>query len=264
MTSLRPCRRPCPRTLSRHAVVCAAIALAAACLAFSPQNAAAMSVSPVYLDMTSAGPRSRADIRISNPSDGPMPIEPVILRMRHDVNGAPVFEPDDADFLILPMQVIIPPRGSQVLKVQWLGEPMIEESRAYQISVNQLPVAQPDGSKSVQLLVNFGVIVTVAPPQGTPDLQLVRSEVTRTRSGSRAPTLTVTNRSRVHARLPDASITLSAGGWSAQVNAGVLTSAIGIGVVMPGQTRSFTLPISLPDGVDAVEARLDYRAPARR
>jgi len=239
--------------------------LALACTSFGQMAPArAMSVSPTHLEMTSAGPRSRADIRVANRSDKPLPIETVISRVTRDAQGNEITTRDEADFLVLPMQAMIPPGGSQVLKVQWLGEPLIEESRAYRISVNQLPVAQPGVSKAVQVVLSFGVIVNVAPPEGAPDLQLVGTGITRSRAGARIPTLTVTNRTRVHARLPDARVFLSGSGWSQELSPGALQALVGIGTVMPGQTRTFKVPVALPDTVQSLEARLEYLGPGRR
>ena len=226
--------------------------------------AKAMSISPTHIEMTTLGPDSRADIRVFNGSDMPLPIETVISRVTRDAKGNKIVRRNEADFLVLPMQAMIPPGRSQILKVQWLGEPLIEESRAYRLHINQLPVAQPGQGKAVRIVLSFAVIVNVAPPKGQPDLQLVKTDITRSRAGKRVPALTVTNRSKVHARLPEARIHLSGGGWSRVLSPGVLEGLIGIGTVMPGQTRTFEIPLTLPDNVGSVEARLDYQGRARR
>jgi len=244
--------------------LCATILAGVCALFVSVAPLRAMSVSPTYLEMASAGSRSRADIRVVNSSQKPLPIETVISRVTRDAKGNDIVRRDDADFLVLPMQAMIPPGASQVLKVQWLGEPLIEESRAYRISVNQLPVAQPGASTTVQVVLNFSVIVNVAPPEGAPDLQLVDTGIARSRDGKRIPALTVTNRSKVHARLPEARIHLSGGGWSQVLSPGVLQALVGIGTVMPGQTRTFKVPVTLPDEVRSLEARLEYQGRAHR
>jgi len=226
--------------------------------------ARAMSVSPVYLDMVSTGPRSRADIRVVNRAKRPLPIEAVVSRVTRSSDGAEIVQRDSGDFLVLPMQAMIPPGGSQILKVQWLGHPLIEESRAYRISINQLPVAQPGAKTAVQIVMNLAVIVNVAPPEGQPALELVDSGTGKSRDGKRVPTVTVRNPSKVHARLPHATLQLNGGGWRKALPPGTLQSLIGIGTVMPGQTRTFTLPLPLPDDVRTVQAQLEYQPPRRR
>jgi len=231
---------------------------------FGDPRAFAMGVSPVYLDMVSAGPRSRADIRVINRSDRPLPIEAVVSRVTHDAQGTLIVERDEADFLVLPMQAMLPPGGSQILKVQWLGDPVIAESRAYRISVNQLPVTEPGGDAAIQVLMNLAVIVHVAPPQGVPSLELIGHGTARGRGGERRPTVTVRNPSKVHARLPDATLRLSSGGWSKVLPPQTLDTLLGIGAVMPGQTRTFQLPVALPETVETLQAQLDYQPPGER
>lgn len=251
-----------PRQTCFRFALCLHLLLAA--LTMPGEPAAAMSVSPTHLEMTSAGPNSRADIRVFNNADKPLPIETVVSRVTRDADGNEVIKREDADFLVLPLQTMIPPGGSQVLKVQWLGEPLIEESRAYRIAVKQLPVAQPGERKSVQLVLKFSVIVNVAPPEGRPALRLVRAGIARSRKGKRIPRLTVTNPSRVHARLPEARVQLSGGDWRKILSPGMLQGLLGIGTVMPGQTRSFDLPLPLPDSVQSLNAQIDYPAQPRR
>ncbi len=239
-------------------------ALVLSAVVLGPDTTRAMSVSPVYLDMASTGPGSRADIRIANRSARPLPIETVVTRITRNGHGNLTEERADADFLVLPMQTMIPPGGSQILKVQWLGDPVISESRAYRVSINQLPVAQPGGGKAVQIVMNMAVVVHVAPPEGDPALDLVDTGTVETTDGQTMPTVTVRNPSAVHARLPDATIRLTAGGWNKVLTPSTLQALIGIGAVMPGQTRTFRLPVRLPDQVPTIQATLDYRAPARR
>jgi len=241
--------------------------LALACLAWSliPTSGHAMSVSPVYLDMVSTGPRSRADIRVVNRSQKPLPIETVVQRVRLDAEGNKVVKPDEGNFLVMPMQAMIPPGGRQILKVQWLGDPMIEQSRSYRLSVNQLPVTPKGQTKTIQIVMNFAVIVHVAPPNEKPALELVSADLKTTAAGERVPTITVTNPSKVHARLPHSTLRLgSAGKWERSLPPSALQGLIGIGAVMPGQTRTFQLPITLPADVTSLRARLDYRGPNTR
>jgi len=226
--------------------------------------AGAMSVSPVYLDMVSAGAGSRGDIRVVNRSDRPLPVEAVVSRVTRDSEGNRIIQRNESDFLVLPMQAMIPPGGSQILKVQWLGDPLIEESRAYRISVNQLPVAAPGADTAVQVVMNLTVIVHVAPPKGVPALELVSQSTSRDRNGQRVPTVTVRNPSKVHARLPDATIRLSGAGWRKVLKPHTLNGLLGIGAVMPGQTRTFQLPVPLPEALGSLKAQVDYSPPNRR
>ncbi len=83
--------------------------------------------------------------------------------------------------------------------------------------------------------------------------------VTTDKSGKRYPTITVENKSKIHALLPQSIINLNAGSWSRQMAASEISEKVGIGLVQPGARRKFTLPIELPAGVQQVQATIDFK-----
>ncbi len=99
--------------------------------------------------------------------------------------------------------------------------------------------------------MSFGVIINVAPPQGSPSLAVVSTGVEADKkSGKRYPTITVENPTNIHALLPQSTIELSGGGWSHTMSATELTEKVGIGLVQPGKKRRFVLPVDLPPEVE--------------
>jgi P pilus assembly chaperone PapD len=128
------------------------------------------------------------------------------------------------------------------------------------MSVNQVPVKLPEGKSAVQIVMSFGVVINVAPPQGSPSLNLVTTGVEADKkSGKRYPTITVENPSNVHALLPQSTIALSGGSWSQTLSSALLSEKIGIGLVQPGAKRRFVLPVELPPDVKSVQANLDFK-----
>jgi P pilus assembly chaperone PapD len=155
---------------------------------------------------------------------------------------------------------MIAPCSSQVFRLQWVGEPVIAKSESYLMSVNQVPVKMPAGKSAVQIVMSFGVIINVAPPQGSPSLAVVSTGVEADKkSGKRYPTITVENPTNIHALLPQSTIELSAGGWSHTMSATELSEKVGIGLVQPGKKRRFVLPVDLPAGISSVQASLDFK-----
>ena len=65
---------------------------------------------------------------------------------------------------MFPPQAVVPAGGTQTFRIQWVGEPNIQKSQSYMFSVNQLPVKRKSQDSGVQVVFNFGVIVSVAPP----------------------------------------------------------------------------------------------------
>ena len=144
--------------------------------------------------------------------------------------------------------------------MQWVGEPLLAASESYMMSVNQIPVKLPAGKSAVQIVMSFGVVINVAPPQGLPALKLVGTGVeTDKKTGKRHPTITVENPTKIHALLPQSTIGVSGGGWSYTFAQTELREKVGIGLVQPGKKRKFILPVDLPANVSSVQASLDFK-----
>ena len=224
---------------------------------------AALSVSPVHIEMASTGGASRAQVVVRNDSKSPMPVEASLLRFTMDDAGNRKETPASDEFLVFPPQALIPPDGTQVFRLQWVGEPMLARSQSYMLSISQIPVRMPKGSTGVQVALSFGVLINVAPPQGKPDLKLVATGIAVDKQGNRLAAITVHNPSLVHALLPDSSIRMSGPGWEASLSRATLAERVGIGLVQPGQRRRFVLPVQVPASVRSIEASMEYR-PSRR
>jgi P pilus assembly chaperone PapD len=242
-------RKPRQRAFSAVALFFLAVA--------SP--AAATSVSPIQLEMTSAGPASRTQVTITNTSQAPLAVDTSIKRMEVGETGEQSLLRAGDEFLVFPPQAMVPPGGTQVFRVQWVGEPRIEASQSFLLSLSQIPVKMPKGQAAVQVVMSFGVLINVAPPQGVPDLKLVGTGVAVEKPGKHHPTITVENATPVHALLQQATVKLSSGSWSQTLSPAEIGQKIGSGLVQPGKRRKFTLPVDLPPGVTKVEASIDYK-----
>ena len=221
--------------------------------------ASAMTVTPTHVELISTGSRSRTLITVVNPTTRPLPVEATILRATLDDAGVPQMAKSGEDFLIMPPQALIPPGATQNFRVQWLGDPLIESSQTFMLYMTQIPVQLPQAITGVQVVMSIGVMINVAPPRGVPNLQVVDTGVVTDRQGKRHPTLTVLNPSKVHALLPQSTITLTSANWSQTITSGTLTERIGIGLVQPGRRRTFVLPIDLPSVAASVQARIDFK-----
>ncbi len=219
----------------------------------------AASVSPIQLEMKSAGPASRTQVTITNTSDGPLPLEANINRIELGENGEQKLSNGNDSFLVFPPQAMVPPGGTQVFRVQWVGEPQLQASQSFMMSLTQVPVKLPKGQAAVQVVMSFGVLINVAPPQGLSQLNLVGTGIAVEGPGKHHPTITVENPTAVHALLQQATIKLKGGAWSQTLTPSEIGRNIGTGLVQPGKTRTFTLPVDLPAGVTDVQASIDYR-----
>lgn len=232
------------------------LGLLASLASVSAAVAQGITVSPMQLEMVSSGTRNRSSVTVVNGSSQPMPVEAVVQRMTLDENGKAHTSKAGDEFLVMPPQAMIPAGATQNFRIQWLGDPVVDQSQSFFVFFNQVPVKSPEGRAALQVVMSMGVMVNVAPPQGAPGLQLVSTGILSDKSGKRHPTITVANPTKVHALLPQATVQLSSGGWSQTLPPNLLSERVGIGLVQPGRQRKFVLPIDLPSSVQAVQASL--------
>ena len=144
-------------------------------------EARAFTVSPLQLEMTSAGQRSRGQITVVNDGETPMPVEAVVQRLSLDEAGRQTTSKAGEEFLVMPPQAIIPPGATQNFRIQWLGEPMLAKSESFVLAISQVPVKLEKSKPRVQVVMALGVMINVAPPEGAPALNVVGTGVTTER-----------------------------------------------------------------------------------
>jgi hypothetical protein len=143
--------------------------------------------------------------------------------------------------------------------VQWLGEPDIKQSRSYRISVSQLPVKQAGGAPGIQILMSFGVVVSVSPPQSKAVVSVLKAAPARGADGKRVVALEVKNSGNRHAYLRNALISLAGDRWSAKLTPSEVGQKVGVGIVQPGKERRFLIPVEVPPNVTDITASIDYQ-----
>lgn len=242
-------------TYPLRAVALTGLALAAT---GSIVSANAMSVSPVTVDLTATG-KNKDQINVVNDGATPLPVEIVVSQLEMDESGQTLTRPAADELLVFPPQALLAPGATQNFRVQWVGDPQIQRSQSYILSVNQVPVQMPKGQSGVQVVFNFATVVNVAPASGHAGLDLVSAGVGKDDQGKLRPAVTVKNPGNIHAKLTDATIKLSGGAWSQTLRPEQLRQVMGVGLVQPGKTRRFLLPLDLPAGVSQVTASIDYK-----
>ena len=126
------------------------------------------------------------------------------------------------------------------------------------LSVNQLPVKMKPGESGVQMVFDFGVIVSVAPTGAQSALKLVSAE-SATEGKKHGAAITVENPSVMYSYFSDSKLTLESGSWRKVISAGELRQLVGYGVVLPGKRRRILVPADVPGGTGKISAILDYK-----
>lgn len=229
-------------------------------------GAAAVTVSPMVVDMETVGRRAVARLQVVNTWANPVPVEITVERVELDQEGTPSTVPAEDDFLVFPPLALIPPGRTQVFRIQYLGDPDLDRSRSYIFNTRQVPVELPQDANAIQILFNFRVVVNVAPPGARPELAVVAAEpVTDAESDRVTVALTVENRgdghgylSRTELRLRYLDPTTDTEIWQRELTVEEMRRIVGVGLLQPGKRRRFVLPIELPQPGGRLEADLVY------
>lgn len=260
-----------------------AVALAAAVVVVAAGAAWAMRVSPMVSELTTTGAGSAARIEVGNVGSAALPFETRITRMDVDADGNIVETDADEDFLVFPPQGVVPVRGRQVVRVQWVGDSSIDTSRAYYLWVRQLPVAtDPDatpedgGAVKVTVLYTMKSLIVVAPPGAEPKVEVVSvkpamvalpaPEIDPSLAGDAAAAppeepgieVVVTNSGKRYALMSGATWIVegtdkSGAAFSRQYTGDEISKTVGVGYLAPGGgRRTFKLPT---DGVELDPAK---------
>lgn len=219
---------------------------AAICLSIPTSPALATRVSPMVVNLEPAGRLATGRVEVGNTAQADMPVETLMFRGDIGENGELTLTPADEDFLVFPVQALIPPNGQQVFRVQYVGNPDMAQSEIYYLSVRQIPVVLGPGEPRVQIVSNFNVLVNVIPSSTSskPVLDWARPaeqdsvrgmEVRLSNQGTRAFSASGLNW-RIEGEGPDGAPVL----WKPSEQE--LSNAIGVGVVAPGKSRIFFIP----------------------
>lgn len=223
------------------------------------------SVTPIVLDALSIGPRSSAQITVTNPNPTNLPLEITIEEVTMDEKGAAKDRRDaSADFVILPPQATLNAGQARVFTLQYIGEADLAESRYFEWSVDQVPVTLPEGQNAVQIVYAISGILCVAPATGKSDVSVVGATIETTKDGKFQPMLSMRNAGNAHAFLSRGVLRLSlrdkAGKitWRQTLRAQEIEQIMGVGVLPALRTRDVIVPVDLPsaDGVVVAEFSL--------
>lgn len=244
-------------------------------------SAEAMRVSPMVAELTTTGAGSTARIEVGNIGNAALPFETVITEV--DMTGDVITEkPADEEFLVFPPQGLVPTNGRQVVRVQWVGAPDLDASRAFYLSVRQLPVevtpsGEGGGSLQVSVLYTMKALLVVAPPNARPDVRVEKVvpamvsppaiEIDPALTGGEQvgpppaePGIEVTlvNQGKRYALLSGATWSVSGTDLSGQpynktLTGDTISQTVGVGYLAPsGGRRTFKIPT---DGIELDPAK---------
>ncbi|MBB4658930.1 fimbrial biogenesis chaperone [Parvularcula dongshanensis] len=233
-----------PSAIVRILLAAGAVMIAAG----SMLSAQAHSVQPMRFDLRPSGSGSQTTLTVENTRAYPITLEILVDALTFGEDGEEVLTSSEDDFLVFPPQMMIEPGKTQSVRVRYIGDPTIKESRAYRIHVNQIPVDLTGEQRSgVALAVNFATLVNVVPAGAKP--KVVASAVEEAPGGYAR--LSLMNEGKAYARLLDMRLALTANGerqvYDGKAMEPWLNGASNL--MLPGTQRELIVP--LPDGFTA-------------
>lgn len=229
------------------------------------------SVTPVVLDAVSIGPRSSAQITVTNPNPTNLPVEITIQEVTMDEQGAAKDRRDaSADFVILPPQATLNAGQARVFTLQYIGEADLTESRYFEWSMDQVPVTLAEGQNAVQIVYAISGILCVAPATGKSDISVVGAAIETTKEGKFQALLSMRNAGNAHAFLSSGVLRLSLRDkdgkimWRQTLRAQEIEQIMGVGVLPALRTRDVKVPVDLPSADGVLVAEFSLPTPSRR
>lgn len=220
----------------------------------------AFQVHPMSYTLEPAGDGSRQTLRLENTFRHAVAIEMEVSRRSMDEYGRVTHVPAEEDFLVFPPQTRLEPGATQAVRVQYIGDPALSETRAYTIAARQVPVRSPDSeAASVQVVFNMGTAAYVRPAGARAELDPVQLIVTDDEDGV---TAIVHNRGNGHMNLHNALWSLRNGdGREQALDRDTLQELFNNPIIYPGHSRHVRLPADLVG--DATEITLEVRPASR-
>jgi fimbrial chaperone protein len=242
--------------------------LAAVLLCATSLVADAMTVQPVVVELQTSGRGMSQTVSVENTFTNALPVELRVEDLTFGPEGLTGTGQDSGDLLVFPPQALIQPGQTQTFRIQYVGDPAIPRSKHFYVTVAQLPIQLPEGQSAIQILYNFRVLASVAPPNTQSAVRVVSAELAHDAAGVAMPAITVTNDSVAHGYLSQGRLRIvQRDGTGREVFRRVipgpeLQQTIGLGLVGAGQTRRVVIPIALP--VDGGEVEAEFTAERRR
>lgn len=140
----------------------------------------AYSVSPIIMDLSPSGPGAKKTVEILNDSDEPIAIELSVAGREISSDGKEsIVEKEEIEkaFGIYPAQVVLKPKSTRTIQLQYLGKPDLTKEEAYRLIVEEVTIGfdKPKTKKTqggVEFLVRYHAAVYVKPKNVSANIEI--------------------------------------------------------------------------------------------
>jgi fimbrial chaperone protein len=241
-----------------HRLACG-LRLAALTFMMTGTDANALALVPIAQDFAPSGRSATQNFRLDNDSDRQVAVTVRIFTREMSLDGAETND-ETKDFLVFPGNVVIGPRQSQVVRVQWKGTPTPARELAYRVIAEQQAIKAELGpnARAIQLVVRYVGSIYVLPKGVQPSVRLESARAITVERNQRALELVFNNRGRAHTLLDEPTLTLSAGGQTKTLNEDEVRGLIHENILAESKRR-FLLPWPADLPFDQPKAEFGYQ-----
>ncbi|MFA6508111.1 MAG: hypothetical protein WCT14_18555 [Treponemataceae bacterium] len=229
-------------------------------LTAAAMNANAFTFQPMSARLDSAGAGSILTYRVSNDSDGPLAVRFSVLSRSIDREGTETNEDASRLFTVYPSRVLVEPRSSSAVKLQWKGRADLSSELAFRFVAENVSL-ESDGVASSSLKVKFRYVASVYVGQETFLPKLVCTVTgAKGESGGKGFRVEVANRGTKHVIAEAVILTImNVGGKTVVLKSDQLESISGTNF-LSGDNRRFFIPWGQAVPEKKYDARIDYQS----
>lgn len=242
-----------PRRSARLALA----ALVGGILAVASAAASAFQVVPISQEFEPTGRGANQVFQVENDRDEPVTVTIDMARRIVDIDGRETHEATE-DFTVFPTEIILQPKSSRVVRVQWIGEPAPASELSYRLIAEETPLnmKRETPGASVFLTVRYIGSIYIVPKSARHKLVVASAGAA---AGSQLE-IVLENQGNRHAIIDSPTLTVTGGGVTRTVDAKALAETLNGENILAGGKRRFVLPWPAGLPVGAVSADLKYAA----
>ena len=209
-----------------------------------PSVAHSTTVAPMVSEIEPFGINSRTKLTIQNDSNNPVTIEASPWLSVLSQEGQESLTAADDSVIIFPPTMVIPAGKTQILQVQYVGDPEISESLFYRIVVEQLPIKLDESSTGVNVAFKFRTFLHVVPAEAKASLSISTAEPIDSKGNYRVK---IENSGSKFASLQESRWTIKDGDKVVELNAEEINELVKANLILPNSSRN--VDIKAPSGM---------------
>jgi len=236
----------------------AMVALAALTLLPMARPSLAFEVSPISQEFAPSGRGANQSFQLVNGRDEQVTVTVAISTREVDLDGNEIHNPTK-DFTVFPTEVVIPPKGTQIVRVRWVGDAAPKSELSYRLIAEETPlkVRRDTPGASIFMTVRYVGSLYVVPKGIASDIKVISARPVTDANGAAKLEVVVANRGTGHSILDDAVLKVTAGAVTKELDTTALQNSLsGQNILAQGQRRFLVdWPTGVPNGPVTAELR---------